>query len=192
PEGLPRVEGRRKPSQPDGVLMKRRPPRRLLLESLHRVHGAEFERVGEWLIPSHYGEPLEEYAACRTAVGLSDFSHLGRIAVHGEGRHEFLDRLLPRKIFALRPGQGTAACLLAPHGTLLADVSIYNRTDHLLCLLRPERHEVFLETDRRNTRSACALESDRPPPRKAGPAPNDAACDVGTPPTNWPCERRHR
>lgn len=118
--------------------------RLLPLDALHRRHGAAFETVAGWEIPSCYGDPLDEYAACRTAVGLSDFSHLGRVLIGGTDRRAFLNRLLTRDAEGIDPGDGISACLLTDRGTLRADVFVYDRGDALLCLLRPEGVEAFV------------------------------------------------
>ncbi len=120
--------------------------RRLPLHDWHERHGAAFERVAGWQIPSCYADPVAEYGACRSTIGLSDFSHLGRVLVTGQDRYAFLDRLLTRKIRRPLPGGSVSACLLAENGTLVADVAVYECDDGLLCVLRPEGHAALVRT----------------------------------------------
>lgn len=119
-------------------------PRRLPLEPLLEQHGASFELVGDWRVPSRFGDPLEEYRAARGGAGVTDSSHQGRIAVRGPDRRLVLDGLLSSDVRDLRPGQGRAACLLTTTGGMDADVTLYDRGDDVLCVLRPEGTAPFV------------------------------------------------
>src|SRR5262245_66317538 len=97
----------------------------LPLVGQHLAHGASFQTVSNWRIPSRYGLAWQEHAAARSAAGLSDVSHHGRIVIRGPDRREFLDGLLSNDIQSLGPGDAVDACLLTAVGTIVADVTVY-------------------------------------------------------------------
>lgn len=118
--------------------------RSLPLAALHASHGARFECVAGWNVPRAYGDAVAEYHAAHTSVGITDLSHMGRLRVAGAGRTALLDALLASDVRRLRPGDALAACLLHADGRLRADLSVYERGDDLLCLLRPEGHPALV------------------------------------------------
>jgi glycine cleavage system aminomethyltransferase T len=59
----------------DGV----RPPQRSPIEWIHRRDGASLTTREGWRVVTDFGAANEEAAACATAVGLADLSHLGKL-----------------------------------------------------------------------------------------------------------------
>ena len=51
----------------------------------HLARGARMMTAGTWLRPERYGDPAEEVAAVRGAVGLIDVSPLGKLRLTGPG-----------------------------------------------------------------------------------------------------------
>jgi folate-binding protein YgfZ len=72
------------------------------------------------------------YAALRTAVGIVDRSHLGRVLVTGSDRRSYLHGLLTNDIESLTAGTGCYAALLTPQGRMLSDMRVWELGDAIL------------------------------------------------------------
>ena len=83
----------------------------LLRSPLHDRHvaaGARFGEFGGWEMPLAYpgasaggGGTVAEHHAVRTAVGIFDVSHLGKVCVTGPGAREFLNAVLTNDLFRI-------------------------------------------------------------------------------------------
>jgi aminomethyltransferase len=62
--------------------------KRTPLEAEHRALGAKMGEFGGWFMPIEYRGVLAEHTAVRTAVGMFDLTHLGKIDVAGAGAGE--------------------------------------------------------------------------------------------------------
>ena len=78
-----------------------------LKTALHPVHvamGARMVPFGGWDMPVQYGGILSEVRAVRTAVGMFDVSHMGRVYISGLFAAPFLDWVLTGSASDLRRG----------------------------------------------------------------------------------------
>ena len=57
-----------------------------------------------WLMPQQYTSIIEEHVASRTAVGMADISHMGRLRFDGDHAGDFLDSLVTRKVVGMPVG----------------------------------------------------------------------------------------
>jgi len=87
---------------------------------------AEF---GGWSMPIQYGSIVDEHVATRTAVGLFDISHMGRLEFRGTAAGPFLDRLLTRPVSNLAEGRVRYALLTNSHGGTIDDVLVTHLAD---------------------------------------------------------------
>ena len=71
----------------------------------HVALGAKFSEFGGWLMPLHYAGVVAEHRAVRTAVGVFDVSHLGKLRVTGPGAAAFVNRCLTNDLSRIVPGQ---------------------------------------------------------------------------------------
>ena len=67
-------------------------PRFSPLHDRHVALGAKFAEFGGWMMPLHYSGVVAEHKRVRSAVGLFDVSHLGKLRVTGTGAVDFLNR----------------------------------------------------------------------------------------------------
>ena len=98
---------------PEPAASSSTPPRRSPLHERHAALGARFAVFGGWEMPLDYPTGvLQEHAAVRSAVGLFDVSHLGKVTVTGPGAVAFLDRCLTNDLGRLGDGaaQYTLCC----------------------------------------------------------------------------------
>lgn len=95
-----------------------------LRTSLYEEHvraGGHLVSFGGWEMPLYYTSIREEHRAVRTAVGLFDVSHMGKLLVSGAGAARGLDTLSANGVPA-EPGRARYTHLLRPDGTILDDV----------------------------------------------------------------------
>ena len=111
----------------------------LLHSPLHDRHvalGAKFAEFGGWEMPLEYKGTgvLKEHAAVREAVGVFDVSHLGKLAVRGDGAADHLNACLSNDLDRIGAGQAqyTLACD-AESGGVVDDLIAYRHADdHVL------------------------------------------------------------
>lgn len=90
-----------------------------------------------WSMPVQYTTIVQEHHATRTAIGLFDISHMGRIRFEGPGAETFLDRILTRRVRGLPPGRCRYGLVTNERGGMLDDVLVY-------CLTQPEGTASYL------------------------------------------------
>lgn len=96
------------------------------LHDWHAAHGGRLVDFAGWSMPVQYGSIVDEHKATRTAVGLFDVSHMGRLRIDGPGGDRFLDRLLTRKVVGLGPGKIRYSLVCNEEGGILDDVLVYH------------------------------------------------------------------
>ncbi len=132
----------------------------LLRSPLHDRHvaaGARFGEFGGWEMPLAYagesGGTVAEHQAVRTAVGIFDVSHLGKVSVTGRGARAFLDSVLTNDLFRIEPGFAQYTLCCTESGGVVDDLIAYVNSDD----------DVFLVPNAANTdRLARLLEQAAP------------------------------
>lgn len=106
------------------------------LHAQHVAAGAKFAPFGGWSMPLEYAGAgvLAEHHAVRSAVGIFDVSHLGKVRVSGPGAAHFVNRCLTADLAKLVPGQAQYTLACTDQGGVVDDLIAY--------LVTPE--EVFL------------------------------------------------
>jgi aminomethyltransferase len=99
--------------------------RRTPLYESHKALGARIVPFAGWEMPVSYAGILEEARAVRTAVGLFDISHMGRLIVAGEGALHLLQRTTTNDVSALTPGQAQYSLIPNPDGGIVDDIIVY-------------------------------------------------------------------
>lgn len=105
------------------------PARLTSIHPWHVAHGAEFERVGQWLRPWYYpndGETIDEAVrreciAVRESVGMMDATTLGKIEVRGADAGEFLNRIYTNAFKKLAPGSARYGVMCSADGMMIDD-----------------------------------------------------------------------
>ncbi len=82
-----------------------------------------------WSMPVQYSSIVAEHNATRTAAGLFDVSHMGRLRFFGPDVPAFLDRVVTRRVFDMQPGQVRYALVTNDHGGIRDDVLVYRGYD---------------------------------------------------------------
>lgn len=96
------------------------------LYAWHAAHGGRLVEFAGWEMPVQYTSIVEEHVATRTAVGLFDISHMGRLEFDGARALTFLDRLVTRRVANLKPGQIRYSLVTNEQGGILDDILVYH------------------------------------------------------------------
>ena len=106
------------------------------LHERHEALGAKFAEFGGWEMPLQYSGIVEEHNAVRSAVGIFDVSHLGKIVVRGPGAVEFVNATLSNDLGRIGPGRAQyTLCLDADTGGIIDDIFSYYRDDEHVLLV---------------------------------------------------------
>ena len=117
------------------------PIRKTCLHDWNVEQGAAFEDVGNWKRAHYYPKPGEDMHAAvrrecltvRNAVGILDYSTLGKIDVRGPDAVEFLNRMYVNAWTRLQPGRCRYGLLLDENGMVMDDgVGIRLAEDHFI------------------------------------------------------------
>jgi aminomethyltransferase len=101
------------------------PERQTPLLELHKELGAKLTDFAGWQMPLQYSGVIAEHKAVRTAAGVFDVSHLGKLRVAGGGAPAALQTALTADVAALEVGRASYALVLTEVGGCIDDVFVY-------------------------------------------------------------------
>ena len=90
----------------------------------HVAHGGRMVDFAGWAMPVQYTSIIQEHQAIRTAVGIADISHMGRLRFEGPGAAVFLAELLTRRVADMELGQIRYSLVTNEAGGILDDVLV--------------------------------------------------------------------
>lgn len=123
-------------------------PARTPLYEWHAEQGARIVDFAGWAMPVQYKSIVEEHRATRTAAGVFDISHMGRLRFEGPDAAKLLDQLLTRRVTDLPPGRIRYSLMTNEQGGILDDVLIGHlrtpseRTYYLLVVNASNRAKI--------------------------------------------------
>ena len=94
----------------------------------HHAARAKLVDFAGWEMPLSYSGVLDEHRAVRTAAGLFDISHMGRLAVEGAEAERFLQEIVTRNLAGMTDGAARYALVCDDTGGVLDDVVVYRRS----------------------------------------------------------------
>ncbi len=103
----------------------------LPLDGWHRARGGRMVEFAGYWMPIQYEGIMAEHLWTRENAGLFDVSHMGQLALSGEGVAAALETLVPGDISALKPGRMRYSLLLGEDGGILDDLMITNEGDQI-------------------------------------------------------------
>jgi len=103
----------------------------------HQAHGARMAEFANYQMPIQYAGIVSEHNATRTAVGVFDISHMGRLRFDGPRADQLLDHLLTRRVVDMQTGQVRYSLICNVEGGILDDVLVS-------CLESPSGKNYFL------------------------------------------------
>ncbi|CAB4869368.1 MAG: glycine cleavage system aminomethyltransferase GcvT [Actinobacteria bacterium] len=95
------------------------------LHERHLAAGAKTADFGGWDMPIEYAGVVAEHTAVRTAVGIFDVSHMGKVRVHGQGAVEFINTLLTNDLDRVGDGHAQYSMLCNDAGGVVDDLIVY-------------------------------------------------------------------
>jgi aminomethyltransferase len=108
------------PSSPQAALLA------TPLNALHRHLGARMVDFAGWDMPVQYPTGiLAEHQAVRSACGLFDLSHMGRVFLRGPDALALAQECCTRDLSRIRPGEAAYSVLCQPDGGIIDDVIGY-------------------------------------------------------------------
>ena len=112
-----------------GEILRRSP-----LDAAHRALGAKMGAFGGWLMPIEYEGTLAEHDAVRSAVGVFDVSHLGKVSVTGDEALDALQASLTNDVARVPVGGAQYGMALDDDGGIVDDLIVYRlgETDYLV------------------------------------------------------------
>lgn len=145
------------------------------LHARHTALGATTGAFGGWTMPLSYpAGTVAEHGAVRTAVGVFDVSHLGKLAVAGPGAAAFVNRCLTADLDRIGPGHAQYTLCCADDGGVVDDLIAYlDGPDDLLlvpnaanaaavgALLRAAAPDGVTVTDRHDALAVLAVQGPR-------------------------------
>jgi aminomethyltransferase len=103
------------------------------LVPLHETHlslGAKMGPFGGWDMPIEYSAgTVAEHAAVRSAVGIFDVSHMGKVRILGEGSYAFANSVFTNDLDRIKPGKAQYSMLCNEAGGVIDDLIVYLVSD---------------------------------------------------------------
>ncbi|MBN2021215.1 MAG: glycine cleavage system aminomethyltransferase GcvT [Pirellulales bacterium] len=90
----------------------------------HVSRGGRIVGFAGWAMPIQYSSIIEEHNATRSAVGVTDISHMGRLRFEGPGAAVFLAETLTRRVADMALGQIRYSLVTNDAGGILDDVLV--------------------------------------------------------------------
>lgn len=96
------------------------------LTEWHNSQKARMVDFAGYSMPIQYSSIVAEHAATRTAAGLFDISHMGRLRFEGERAAQLLDHVLTRRVDSMPIGSVRYSLMCDENGGILDDVLVSN------------------------------------------------------------------
>jgi len=97
-----------------------------------------------WDMPVQYSSIVAEHQAVRTAVGLFDISHMGRLEFSGPDASWFLNFLTTNNVRNLDVGEIQYSLIVNERGGILDDILVYRFPDNYLMVVNASNREKIL------------------------------------------------
>ncbi|MBQ18885.1 MAG: glycine cleavage system protein T [Planctomycetaceae bacterium] len=110
----------------------------------HVANGARLVDFSGWEMPVQYTSITEEHRAVRTAAGLFDISHMGRIVFRGRDACRLLDRLVTNDVASIEVGRVRYALVCNTAGGILDDVLVYRFDGEYLLVVNASNREKIV------------------------------------------------
>ena len=105
------------------------------LHDRHIADGAKMADFGGWSMPIEYDGTVAEHTAVRSAVGIFDVSHMGKVTVSGPGAAAWLNSVLANDLDRIGAGQAQYSMLLNDDGGVVDDLIVYRWADDDLLII---------------------------------------------------------
>jgi aminomethyltransferase len=125
------------------------------LFNFHTQQGGKMVEYAGWEMPIVYQAPggtgsiHDEHTQVRTAAGLFDVSHMGRVKVTGRHARKLIERLCTRRIHDMQAGQCRYSLMCNERGGVHDDVIVYrmDEDDFLVVVNAANREKILAHMD---------------------------------------------
>jgi aminomethyltransferase len=100
-------------------------PLRTVLYDWHASHGGRMVEFGGWDMPIQYTTIIDEHTAVRTAAGMFDVSHMGRLSFAGAGALDLIQHVWSNNAATLKDFQVRYGLVCNEQGGVRDDVLVY-------------------------------------------------------------------
>lgn len=105
------------------------------------LHGKMIDFCG-WRLPVDYGSAIREVQAVRTAAGLFDVSHMGRLSFEGPDTLDALQKLLTNDLAKMDDGRCIYTLMCNPAGGVIDDLIVSKASsDRYLMVVNAANHD---------------------------------------------------
>src|SRR5437868_4811767 len=98
---------------------------RTVLHDWHAGHGARMVDFGGWDMPVQYTSIIDEHTAVRTAAGIFDVSHMGRLSFGGPDTLALIQRVFTNNAATMKDMQVRYGLVCNDQGGIRDDVLVY-------------------------------------------------------------------
>ena len=95
------------------------------LYSRHESLQAKIADFGGWAMPIEYSGVVAEHEAVRTAAGIFDVSHMGKLVISGSGALDAVNAIVVNDINRISDGQAQYSMLCNAEGGVMDDLIVY-------------------------------------------------------------------
>jgi aminomethyltransferase len=95
------------------------------LHDWHLAHAATMVEFAGWDMPIRYGSITDEHNAVRSAAGLFDVSHMGRLSFSGAGAADLLQHVWTNNVATMKDMQVRYGLICNEQGGIRDDVLVY-------------------------------------------------------------------
>lgn len=121
-------------------------PHRTPLHSWHVAHGARMVDFAGWDMPVQYTSIVEEHQAVRTAAGVFDISHMGRLSFFGPDDLSLIQQVYTNNAATLKEGQIRYGLVCNLQGGIRDDVLVYRwaNPNHYVMVVNASNREKIV------------------------------------------------
>jgi aminomethyltransferase len=117
---------------------------RTALYDWHLAHGATLVEFGGWDMPIRYSNITDEHRAVRTAAGLFDISHMGRLSFAGRGALDLIQLAFTNNAATMKHNQVRYGLVCNEQGGIRDDVLVYRWADDWGMVVNASNREKIL------------------------------------------------
>jgi aminomethyltransferase len=133
--------------------------RRTPLFDEHVKLGARIVPFAGWEMPVQYTGIVDEHTAVRTACGVFDVSHMGRLQLDGEYAVAVADYLVTNDVKKLEDGQALYTCCCNVKGMILDDLIVYRAaSDRVYVVCNASNREKIVGVFAKAAENHCGFE----------------------------------
>jgi aminomethyltransferase len=120
------------------------------LYNWHLARKARMVPFGGWDMPVQYTSIIEEHRSVRTACGIFDISHMGRLVFEGAGAADAIQRIFTNDVHRMKLGQVRYGLVCNEAGGILDDVLVYRLQNFWLMVVNASNRTKILDWARKH------------------------------------------